>query len=222
MFAFEDSLAILSNHIEAERIPSHEIAALYLEIFKLSLSTNQAFRRRETLSLLRSGLSATHATFKTEVLRSLLAIARTEVYPADAFCAALDMATEGDVANSVEPNEIVTLYLDMVLPKAGLLQFGQLDLNSSRLLCELALRCEAQVRERFLKPLDIQGWLRENPTDASELYVFREQLIRRIRLHVHLLARAIAAWPTAVPPELVQHPVNTFNNYRAADKAAAV
>jgi len=203
VFAFEDSLAVLTSHIEAARIPAHEFAALYLEIYKLSLHTNQAFRRREILSLLRSELGGTRATFRTEVLRALIVHTRTEMHPTDAFCAALDMATEGDVSDLVEPSEMVTLYLDEVMPKAGKLQVGQLDLSSSRLLCELALRCEARVREKFLAAIDVQMWLKESPSDTGQQYIFRDQLIRRIRLHIHLLARSIAAWPSAVPRELV-------------------
>jgi len=203
VFAFEDALAMLASHIEAAQIPAYELAALYYEIYKLSLNPKQASRRREVLSLLRSELSAADPTFKSEVLRTLVTSAHTEMYPTEAFCAALDMATEGDVADLVDPSDLVTLYLDVVLPKAAQLHFGQLDPSSSRLLCELALRCETHVRDRFLGAIDVQRWLRENPPDTGERYIFRDQLIRRIRLHIHLLARAIAAWPSAIPRELV-------------------
>ncbi|MCA8157401.1 hypothetical protein [Burkholderia contaminans] len=202
-FAFEDALAVLGSHIEAGRIPAHDLAALFLEIYKLSLDPAQAFRRREMLSLLRGELSAAAQELKMQVLRTLVAKAKVEACPIDAFSAALDLATEGDVVAFVEPSELPTLYLEVILPKAGRVQFGQLGSKNSYLLCELALRCDSQLRQRFLNAVDVSGWSRETPSDASEQFVIRDQLIRRIRLHIYVLSRAIAAWPSQVPSELV-------------------
>ncbi|WP_143808902.1 hypothetical protein [Paraburkholderia susongensis] len=203
LFAFEDALAVLGSHIEAARIPACDLAALFVEIYKLSLDPAQSFHRREMLSLLRGELSAAAPELKVQVFRTLLTKVRVEASPIEFFFAVLDMASEDDVVELAEPSELPMLYLEVVLPKASRLQFGQLDSRSSCFLCQLALRCDAQLRQRFLNAIDVTAWSRETPADASEQFAFRHQLILRIRLHIYVLSRAIAAWPSVVPSDLV-------------------
>lgn len=113
------------------------------------------------------------------------------------------MATEAGCADRIEPSEIVSLYLDVLLPRGERLGLRQLELKSAQSLGALALRCDVTLRNRFLNAVDVSGWLRFAHTSPDETVTFRNLLARRVRLHVRVLSRAIAGWPTEVPDELV-------------------
>lgn len=203
MLAFEDAIALLGGHLDADCVPASELAALYLHIYELASNPRQSSRRFAMLSLLRQELTASATSIQDAVFSALVASASAGTDQMTAFCAALNLVSEGGGADHIDPSEIVTLYLDVLLlqnERGGLRQLG---LPAAQSFVSLALRCEENLRNRFLGAVDVRAWLRSAPTSPDEQHSFRDLLARRIRLHIRLLSRALAGWPTEVPNELV-------------------
>ena len=203
MLAFEDAIALLGGHLDAERVPTTELAALYRNIYELALNPHKPSRRFAMLSLLRQELASAATSIQDAVFAALVASASTSTDKMSGFCAALDYVSEGGGVERIDPSEIVSLYLDVLLPQNERRGLTQLGLPAAQSFVSLALRCEENLRNRFLGAVDVRTWLQSEPISPDEQYSFRDLLAWRIRLHVRLLSRAMAGWPTEVPNELV-------------------
>lgn len=202
MLAFEDAIALLGGYLDAGLLPASELAALYRYIYEQASNPRKSSRRYAMLSLLRQELSTTDTNTQDAVFAALVAAASAGSDKMSGFCAALDFVSEGGGTDRIDPSEIVSLYLDVLLAQGEPVEPIQLELNAAQSFVALALRCEDNLRNRFLGAVDVRAWLRTAPTSQDAQYSFRDLLARRIRLHVRLLSRAIAGWPTEVPTEL--------------------
>lgn len=203
MLAFEDAIALLGGHLDAERVPATELAALYRNIYELASNPRNSSRRFAMLSLLRQELASAATSMQDAVFAALVASASTGTDKMTGFCAALDYVSEGGGVDRIDPSEIVSLYLDVLLlqnERGGLTQLG---LPAAQSFVSLALRCEENLRKRFLGAVDVRAWLLSAPISPDEQHSFHISLAHRIRVHIRLLSRALAGWPTEVPNELV-------------------
>ncbi|MBK1684228.1 hypothetical protein CKO18_11725 [Rhodoferax fermentans] len=203
MLAFEDAIALLGEHLDAERVPATELAALYRYIYELASNPRKRFRHFATLPLLRQELASAATSIQDAVFAALVASASSGTDKMTGFCAALDFISDGGGVDRIDPSEIVSLYLDNLLlhtERGGLTQLG---LPAAQSFVFLALRCEERLRSRFLGAIDVRAWLQAEPTAPDEQPSVRNLLARRIRAHIRLLSRATAGWPTEVPNELV-------------------
>lgn len=211
MLAFEDAIAVLGGHLDAERVPATELAALYRNIYELALNPRKPFRRFAMLPLLRQELASAATSIQDAVFAALVASASAGNDKMTGFCAALDFASEAGVVDRIDPSEIVSLYLDELLLQTERGGLTPLGLPAAQSFVSLALRCEELLRRRFLGAVDVRAWLQSSPTAQDELPSFHNLLARRIRVHIRLLSRAMAGWPTEVPNELVDALSNAVN-----------
>lgn len=203
LFAFEDAVAILGGHLDARQLQVRELAALYLYIYELSANPRQPTNRLAMLSLLREELAASSDGVQDSVVVDLIATARSASNPMTAFCAALDLASEGGCADRIDPSELVSAYIDVVMPRGGELAPRMLEREIAQLLVSSALRCNEPLRNGFLRAVDMHAWLGLAPTEEREQYSHYDLLKRRVRLHIRVLCRAIAVWPDEIPAELI-------------------
>lgn len=203
--AFEDAMAVLGGHIDAELVPANELAALYQHIYELTTDPRHPGRYSALLSLLRQELTAATINVQNEVFDCLVRFSQQSRRPRSqmqVFCAALDLISDRGETDGIDPTDIVLLYLDELLPQGEeLLQ--QFDLNNARSFLSLVLSSADDVRNRFFNAVDIHAWLDSAPPSPDEQYSFQSLLARRIRLHTRLLSRAVGGWATEVPDELV-------------------
>ena len=204
LLAFEDALSLLGGHIDEGNVPATELAALYLHIYELATNTNRSSHRYTYLSLLRQELASADRGLQDAVVAALASYPPNESKQNNSFFAALDLAAEGGCADRIAAEHIVSLYLDSVLPLGERLRGAQLDSTTAQVLATLALRCDEVVRNRFVKAVDVAGWLKLAPSSPVENdFAFRDLLARRVRLHIRVVARAISAWPAETPSSLV-------------------
>ena len=201
LLAFEDAVSILGGHIDAGQVPSEELAALYLQIFELANHHRAEARRPEMLSLLREEVSGAGEALRIGVVATLLSRANA----ADglgAFCALLDLAAEGGCIDLIAQDSAVGIYLENILPNGQALRPGFLEAPGAAALTELAFRCEANMCSRYLSAIEIATWLQTAPTAEDQRFSFIQQTLRRVRLHIRVLSRAVAGWPGKIRPEL--------------------
>lgn len=203
LLAFEDALALLGGHLDAGCLRSNEVAALYLYVYELAFAPRQSTHRDTMLSLLREEITAADNGVQDAVVADLIIFSTAGLDPMTAFCAALDLASDGGCADRISPSEVVSLYLDVVMPKGERLGLRKLEPKSARSLVALAFRCDETLRSRFLGAIDLPTWLQMAPTSEQEQYAYHDLLIGRIRLHIRVISRAIAEWPNEIPNELV-------------------
>lgn len=202
MLAFEDAVAILGAHLDANHVSAAELAALYRNIYELTLQNPKRPIRMEMLALLRQELTSAAASIPLAVFDSLVASAASDTYKMSGFCAALDFISDAGLAERVDPTKIVALYLDMLLQN-DCRGIDQLSVAGAQAFVSLALKCPEDLRNRFLAAVDVQTWLQSAPASQDEKRSYHFQLAERIRVHIRLLCRAIVGWPCEIPGELV-------------------
>jgi hypothetical protein len=181
LLAFEDAIALLGGHLDADLVHASELAALYLHIYGLASAPHQSPRRYAVLSLLRQELTAAVSSVQDAVVAALIASAAARTDPMTAFCAALDLASEGGCVDRIDPSQLVTLYLDVLLPRGERLGLKQLELKGAQSFVALAQRCDVNLRSRFLSAVDVLTWLRSAPASPDEQYSFRDLLVSTFR-----------------------------------------
>jgi hypothetical protein len=201
LLAFEDAIAVLGGHLDAGHTRTEELAALYLRIYQLASDPRKSPRHYTQLTLLREEIAAAPSAIQDSVVAALLALAHTEEGSTNAFCAALDLTGEGGCVDRIDATKMVSTYLDVVILKGDRLGIKQMDLKDACTLVTLALKSDA-TRDRFLGAVNVPAWLQAGPS-PQERYTFNELLARRVRLHIRVLSRAIAGWPSAIPSSLV-------------------
>lgn len=203
LLAFEDAVALLGSHLDAGLIPAEELAALYLHVHELASNPRQSPRRLSLLAPLRQELARGPSSLQDSVVHALVTSATKAAGPLGGFCAALDLATESGCADRIEPSALVSFYLDVLLPRGERLNSRQIDMNSAQSLGVMVLRCDENLRNRFLNATDVLGWIALASTPPEERQTFRDLMARRVRFHLRVLSRAIAGWPVEAPGELV-------------------
>lgn len=211
LFAFEDGIAMLGGHIDAGLVPVSELSALYLKIYELASTSRQSSRWQPFLSVLRIEVASADPEIHASIVDEIIAAASASSSPMVDFCAALDLSAEGECSGRMAPSDIVSLYLDVLLPRGERVGLRLLEQKSAQILVEMALRCDAVLRSRFLRAVDVPMWLQSKPNAENEQHAFHDLLVRRIRLHIRTLSRAITSWPTAVPEELVHALANAIS-----------
>ena len=204
LLAVEDAVSMLGGHLDEGRVSPEELALLYLHVFELAYHHRPDARRPEMLPLLRDEILGAAAAVQQGVVATLLERARSGESPLAPFCALLDLASEGGSADQLPAEALVGVYLDVLLPRGEPLSPGYLEATSSAALTELAFRCDRATRSRFLDAVDIQAWLQSAPASQAERPSFIQQVVRRVRLHIRVLSRAVAGWPVAARPELAE------------------
>lgn len=203
LFAFEDALALLGGHLDAGQLTVSELKALYLYIYELTLLPRKSSQRYDMLELLRHELAAAVSNIQDAVVGAIVASAVTSTNPMTYFCAALDLASEGGCIDRIAPSDVVSLYLDVLLPRGERVRLRQLEFKIAQSFVALVQKCDSDLRSRALNAVNVHTWLQSAAAGLDEQYQVRDLVIRRIRLHVRVLSRAIAAWPSVVPAELV-------------------
>lgn len=203
LLAFQDAMAMLGGHIAAGLVPISELSALYLTIYELASTSRQSSRWRPFLSLLRQEVASANAEIHESIVRTLVAAAFASSTPLVDFCAALDLAAEGGCFDRIDPSAIVSLYLNVLIPRGDQVGLRQVEPMNAQVFVSMALKCDAPLRDSFLGAVNVSLWLQSKPVAEAEHYAFHELLARRVKLHLRILSRAISSWPTTVPNKLI-------------------
>ncbi|MGV8864553.1 MAG: hypothetical protein ACOH2T_25745 [Pseudomonas sp.] len=210
LLAFEDALALLGNHIDSGHLQSNELTALYMHVYELTFASRQSTHRDTMLSLLREEIATADNGVQDAVIADLIVLATASPDPMSAFCAALDLISNSSCEERISASEMVSLYLNVVMPKGERLGLRKLAAKSAQSLVALAFRGDDTLRTQFLNAIDVPSWRQSAPTSEQDQYSYQSLLISRIRLHIRVISRAITEWPTNVPNELVETLANAI------------
>ena len=203
LLAFEDAIALLRGHLADGNVSADELAALYLHLYQLATDPRQSSRHYSQLTLLREELAGTSPSLQDSVVAALLARAQANDSPLDAFCASLDLASEGGCADRIDATTMVSTYADLLMPRGQSLSVRQMEVTHAQTLVALAFKNDA-TRNRLIGAVDVASWLGAGPPSPQEEHTYKHLLARRVRLQIRVLSRAIAGWPTAIPDALVE------------------
>jgi hypothetical protein len=202
LLAFEDAVALLGGHLDSRQISADELAALYLHVYRLASDPHKSPRHYAQLTLLREEIAGTSSDIQDSVVAALLGRADANDNPLSAFCASLDLASEGGCVDRIDAKTMVSIYVDVLMPLGESLGVKQMELDDARAFVTLAFKSDA-TRSRFVGAVNVPTWLQSGPSSPNEQYTFKHLLARRVRLQIRVLCRAIAGWPTDIPRPLV-------------------
>jgi hypothetical protein len=209
LLAFEDAIALLRGHLDDGNVSADELAALYLHLYQLATDPRQSSRHYSQLTLLRE-LAGASPSLQDSVVAALLTRAQANDSPLDAFCASLDLASEGGCADRIDATTVVSTYADVLIPRGQSLSVRQMEVTHAQTLVALAFKNDA-TRNRLIAAVDVASWLGVGPPLPQETHTYKHLLARRVRLQIRVLSRAIAGWPTALPDPLVEALARTLH-----------
>jgi hypothetical protein len=202
LLAYEDAIALLGSHLDADQVGVDELAALYLQVYHLASDPGKSARHYSQLTLLREEIAGAPRV-QDAVVSALLVHATAAAHTIGGFCASLNLASEGGCVDRIDATAMVSTYVDVMLPRGERLGAKQMEPTDACALVTLALKNDATCN-RFVRAVDLPAWLQAGPSSSDkQYYSFKQLLARRVRLHIRVLCRAIAAWATDIPTVLV-------------------
>ena len=204
-FAVQDALSLLSYHLHSGMLDLEEFSALITWCYDTSAGSARpvADSRHAVGRKLIGMMAREEMATRSLVLQFLMdQAAHEDNIPRARFAGALDGFRHLSSGRIGEALEIVLLYSkfarDLNLDWSDA---PSLSTDLSAQLVSTALAQTESVRDSFLVPFDSTKLLRDTPyQDRSSI---RSRVAKTLRVHVRLLARAVAGWPhTDIPSEL--------------------
>ncbi|MFM0096381.1 serine protease [Paraburkholderia nemoris] len=201
--AFIDALSITCQHAKSGRLASHEMAAL-LHGLHASASQQDDFGvpGSPMLEAFRSQLVEFSSEFLVSMYDALLDGDYDTEVGLPAFSAALDVVDAGQLVSDVSCLPLVTAYIQSIREDNYRLSTTRIGTEAAAVLFDLSQRLDDANQRAFLYPLDIENRLSSIPSEENP-YLVKDNLVRALRAHLRVLARAIIGQRDEVPSILV-------------------
>lgn len=204
-FAVQDALSLLAYHVLEGTLDLAEYASLVTWCYASGTYSNRAIAdaRRPVGRQLLKVVSRESKDLQSAVLQHLVDQAAYKGnVPRACFAGVLDGLNYLSIAPIADAFPVVGLYSkfarDMHLERTDA---AELSANLAAHLVMTALAHTASDRDVLLAPFDSAQLLRNAPDDQKAS--LRYSIAKTLRVHVRLLARAVAGWNgETVPPEL--------------------
>ena len=229
-FAVQDSLSVLVHHLNAKRADFEELASLVTWCYAEGLGSTKggtAESKRQTGRILLVAVGDLPNEVQVPFLRHLVAQAAMDLHVRFAlFGAVVDALACFSHASSTEAAPIVALYSEFA--RANQLDRTDVASMSPAMAARLVATALAQAdraRDAFLIPLDVASKLRAAPSEERPLV--QASMAHMLRLHVRMVARAVAGWadeqiPAAVAEALQKLVLRTSTEHAEKGRVGAL
>jgi hypothetical protein len=200
--AFADAVAILGEHLRAERTKASEAAALlnWLHGRARPGFIDDVAGADSLISVLRRELANCTGSILLAMAQSLDGPNLRQGVGASEFVAALDLSDLGSIEDLMDADTIVGAYTDCLARGDYLLSAYRIGVASAAALARMARRTQA-LRTKFLYPLDVRARLAAATPEDNE-FSLAESIGRSLRTHIRILCRAVIAGAPDVPSDL--------------------
>lgn len=204
LMAFSDAVGVLGQYLEALATPPAECAALLAWMHSKATVWPTGVQgapvvSRQMFAALRSELFAMPADVVRGIFDALAASPGDLGSPS--FAAAVDVLAFGALADVVDPAPLVDAYTASLRSHAFSVSAARIEGAGALAIVQLALRANEQRQCAFLAPLDVKATLAA--TAPNDTFSVTDGLVRSLRAHIRVLARATASWPEVPPAALV-------------------
>jgi S1-C subfamily serine protease len=201
--AFIDALSVTCHHAKSGRLESPEIAALLHGLHATaSQADDMGVLDSSMLAALRSELVGFSGEFLLSIYDALLGGEYDTEAGLPAFSAALDVIDAGQLVSDVDCLPLVTAYIQSIREDNYRLSTSRIGPDSAAILFDMSRRLDEAKQREFLVPLDIGNRLSSISSDENS-YIVKDNLVRALRAHMRILARAIIGQRDVIPPALV-------------------
>jgi hypothetical protein len=205
--AFADAMAAVAHFAAAGSLAPNEIASLLTwlqaQAYAGPYASQEPLVDEQMFAVVHSDL----ASLSDEVLSAIVAAclsARPQAHVGTPhFDAALDVASLCNLAESIDPGELVTAYVNSFASLGDSLSARRVATAGAIALVQLAMRGSPARRRIFFSPLDVRALLAKGEQPGANRYVTDDEVARALRVHIRVMARAISAWNEGAPAELV-------------------
>ena len=205
--AFTDAVAIVEYFFSQGSLPSGEIASLitwmHNKASKTSLfSTGREFDEQMFVAF-RSEISKLSVDSLRCIANDLTPTEATEGLNTPRFIAALDVISIGHLEDKIDPEPFVSAYVNSINNGETWLYTNRIDDNLALTLVLIITRATIENRKKFLTPLNVSAKLSEAYKKDNYPLDKIDNIVRGLRAHIRVLARAIAEWNGDVPSEII-------------------
>lgn len=201
--AFIDALSVTCQHAKSGRLESSEIAALLHGLHaNASQEDDMGLPSSPMLAALRSELVEFSSEFLLSMHDALLGGDYDTEVGLPAFSAALDVIDAGQLVLEVNCLPLVTAYIQSIREDNFRLSTTRIGPETAAVLFDMSQRLDDAKQRAFLFPLDIGNRLSSISSDENP-YIVKDNLVRALRAHLRVLARAIIGQRDEIPSTLV-------------------
>ncbi|MEM5345231.1 trypsin-like peptidase domain-containing protein [Paraburkholderia azotifigens] len=201
--AFNDALSVLCQHAKSGQLASPEVAALLHGLHATaSQPDDMGVLSSPMLVAFRSRLVEFSSEFLISMYDALLSGDYDTEVGLPAFSAALDVVNAGQLVSDVSCSSLVTAYIRSIREDNYRLSTTRISTETAAVLFDMSQRLDEANQRAFLYPLDIANRLSSISPDENH-YIVKDNLVRALRAHLRVLARAIIGQRDEIPSGLV-------------------
>ena len=200
--AFGDAVAILGEHLRAERTKPSEAAALlnWLHGRAGPGFVDDVAGADSLITILRRELANCSSTTLLAMAQSLDGSNLRKGVGTSEFAAILDLSDLGGIVDLIDAEIVVDAYKNSLVTGDYSLSAHRIGTGSATALAQIAGRTDA-LRAKFLYPLDVRAKFADATPEDNEVSL-ADSIGRSLRTHIRILCRAIIGATSEVPSEL--------------------
>lgn len=202
--AFTDAVSVMGHFLRQRVVPPEEVSALLDWLHSNALrSIEDQGNSENMLVILRNELISQ----STEILHALLAALIVSMPKSgigtSAFAAALDIIDTCNLANEINPDPIISTYIQSVTSDDYNLSAHRISAGGALSLFQLSLKMPDHGQS-FLSPFDIKRRISDGIAANENPYTVENNIARSIRVHIRVLSRAVSGCNESVPEKLLE------------------
>ena len=218
--AFDDAISVTCYLLQHGEVATAEVGAL-LTWLHLRGHTNNLGNSEPMLQNLRAALG--HQP--PEILRSMADDLTRAIPPSGLgspeFAAAIDVIHAGRLENQIDPEPLMSAYVQSVDGGEYTLSAHRITPASAASLIQLVLHAGTTVQQQFFYPIDLPSRVAAQYAPEANRFSVAEELARSLRAHIRVLCRAVIGQPDQVPAILMDALISAVRSgaIARADKA---
>jgi len=208
--AFTDAVSIMGHFVGQGSIDPMEMASLLVWFHQNAKQDFNDFGSRETLlSSLRDEIVRQSTETLQVMIEGLTQCLMDQGFEASIFAAILDILDAGNLTEKIDPTALINAYIGSVKSDDFNLSMHRVTVSGAASLFKLVERAPFELRQRFLRPVDIRTRIKESL--ETNPFILEQNIAQSIRAHIRLLCRAVAGLEV-VPEDLTDSLIATVRD----------
>ena len=198
--AFTDAVSIMGYFVGQGSIDPMEMASLLVWFHKNMRQDFNDFGNREILlSSLRDEIVRQSTETLQLMIEGLTQCLKDQEFDVSIFASILDILDVGNLVENIDATALIEAYIGSIESDDFNLSMHRVTVSGAASLFELVERAPFDLRQRFLRPVDIRARLEDSSEENP--FILEKNIALSIRAHIRILCRAVAGLEV-VPDDL--------------------
>jgi len=213
VMAFADAVAVVGKFLEQDSVAPEEAASLleFLHNTVKPVFVEETATIDPMLAILCEEITSQSSEVQQALFASLASKFPQAGLGTSTFAAALDVVDVGELAGAVEPQPLISAYIDSIDGGAYALSASRITVSAAAALAKVAMSAPDALRQKFFFPIDVKSRMAAASESDANPYTVEDEVARSIRAHVRILCRAVSGLGDSAPDDLADALIKTVH-----------